>query len=437
MGSSAGIKSVAMTVGCLYVLWSLTGCSVVMALSGKESPNLQALHVGSTKGEVEAQLGPPVESHRTGWGARTDIYEYETGNDPDINTAAAYFLYDLLTLGFAEPLLTIGEFVRSEKHRLPIYYGPDGRVAGINETAPETPAVASSEPASRPPDGGIPKQEEMLAKAMLSEVDTVPSLSSKQRPNAHAVVTGISRYREKLPPADFADRDGVLMGEYLTKAMGFPEENVVVLLNERAAKVDLEKYVEAWLPNRVEKDDSVFIYYSGHGAPNPKTGDAYLVPYDGDPAFVSSAGYPIKRLYERLNSLPAKDVVVVLDSCFSGAGGRSVIAKGMRPVGISVENPVLASGNTLVLAASAGDQISSTYEQKGQGLLTYFFLKGLQGEADQNKDHAIELTALYSYLKPQVERVARREFNNEQTPQLLGNPEILKRGVRLMELGAP
>ena len=40
---------------------------------------------------------------------------------------------------------------------------------------------------------------------------------------------------------------------------------------------------------------------------------------------------------------------------------------------------------------------------------------------------------LYTYLKPEVERTARREFNNEQVPQLLGNPEILSKGIRLLE----
>ncbi|MGH7273737.1 MAG: caspase family protein, partial [Nitrospiria bacterium] len=224
---------------------------------------------------------------------------------------------------------------------------------------------------------------------------------------------------------------------YLTKALGYEEENVAVLLNERAAKSDVEKYVEGWLPNRVEKGDSVFVYYSGHGAPNPKTGQAYLVPYDGDPAFLEATGYPLNRLYERLAKLPAKEVVVMLDSCFSGAGGRSVLAKGMRPVGLSAENPILGSGKTVVLAASAGNQVSSTYDQKGHGLLTYFFLKGLQGEADQNKDNKIDLVELFAYLKPQVERVARREFNNEQTPQLLGSPEMLTRGVGLLERVTP
>jgi len=27
---------------------------------------------------------------------------------------------------------------------------------------------------------------------------------------------------------------------------------------------------------------------------------------------------------------------------------------------------------------------------------------------------------LFDYIKPQVERIARKQFNNEQTPQLIG-----------------
>jgi uncharacterized caspase-like protein len=268
-------------------------------------------------------------------------------------------------------------------------------------------------------------------------VDTPPAQRAKARSNAYAVVVGIETYRNKLPKADFASHDAQVMGDYLTKVMGYEEENVAVLLNDRAAKTDLEKYLEHWLPKRVEPGASVFIYFSGHGAPNPKTGDAYLVPYDGDPAFVDATGYPLKRLYEQVGKLQAREVVVMLDSCFSGAGGRSVIAKGMRPMVLSVENPVLAGGKTVVLAASQGDQVSSTYDQKGHGLLTYFFLKGLQGEADKNKDGSVDLAELFAYVKPQVERKARRDFNNEQTPQLLGSPELLKRGVRLVERAVP
>jgi len=43
------------------------------------------------------------------------------------------------------------------------------------------------------------------------------------------------------------------MTEYLTKVMGYSEENVVTFLNEHATNVDLAKYFEKWLWNNVEK----------------------------------------------------------------------------------------------------------------------------------------------------------------------------------------
>ena len=266
----------------------------------------------------------------------------------------------------------------------------------------------------------------------FSDVDTLPAVRTAPRKNAHALVIGLEKYRGQLPKASFADSDATLMAKYLTHVMGYAEENVAVLLNDQATKSDLEKYIESWLPNRVEQGDTVFVYFSGHGAPNPKTGDSYLVPYDGDPTFIDKTGYSLHHLYQQLAKLPAQEVVVMLDSCFSGAGGRSVIAEGMRPFVVEMKNPLLTTGNTLVLSAGTGLQVSSTYTQKNHGLLTYFFLKGLQGEADTNKDGAIALKELFDYLGPQVERVARREFNNEQTPQLLGSAELLGRGVQLV-----
>lgn len=262
------------------------------------------------------------------------------------------------------------------------------------------------------------------------DVDRPPLRQLKMRKSVHAIVIGVEQYQHSLPKADFAANDAKVIGQYL-KTLGYPEENIVLLLNERATKSYIEKYIEGWLPDRVEAGDTVFIYYSGHGAPNPKNGKVYLVPYDGDPAFMEQTGYPLDRLYQQLAALPSKHVVVVLDSCFSGAGGRSVIAKGMRPVVLSVENPVLANGKVVVLAAASGGEVSSTYELRGHGLLTYFFLKGVQGKADQSVDNIIELREIFEYLKPQVQRTARREFHNEQTPQLLGNPEVLNKGVML------
>lgn len=266
----------------------------------------------------------------------------------------------------------------------------------------------------------VSKTTQEASLIVKSDIDKLPAAVAKPNKNSYAIVIGIENYRQKLPKVDFAVQDAKLMTEYLTKAMGYPEENIVTLLNEHATNVDFAKYFEKWLHNNAEKDGTVFIYYSGHGAPNPKTGDAYLVPYDGDPAFIEQTGYSLKRLYESLGKIQAKEIIVALDSCFSGAGGRSVIAKGARPLVMSMESLQIPQKIT-VLSAASGDQTSSTYDEKGHGLFTYFMLRGLKGEGDANGDGKIEIGELFNYIRPQVERIARKTYNNEQSPQIIGS----------------
>ncbi|MBI3564244.1 MAG: caspase family protein [Elusimicrobia bacterium] len=256
-----------------------------------------------------------------------------------------------------------------------------------------------------------------------SDVDALPSRRAARDPKAYAIVIGIEKYRQKLPAAEFAAADARAMSAYLTKVMGYPEENVVTLVDDQAAKSDFEKYFDKWLPNNVEPGSTVMVYYSGHGAPNPRTADAYLVPYDGDPTFLEETGYPLKRMYAALAKLPAKKVLVALDSCFSGAGGRSVIAKGSRPLVVDIRRDLALPKNMSVLAASADDETSSTYDEKGHGLFTYFVLKGIRDENALRSDGSLDVRGLYGYVKEQVRRVARKRYNNEQTPQLLAPKE--------------
>lgn len=259
------------------------------------------------------------------------------------------------------------------------------------------------------------KPEAISGSAVRSDVDEPPAVKLQRRGNAYAVVIGIEEYREKLPRAEFAAHDARVFARYLITVLGYPEENVIVLTNERATKSDLEKYFHRWLPNHVTDGGEVFVYYSGHGSPATDGSDAFMVPFDGDPAYIADTGYSLKRLYAALGRLPSKDNYVILDSCFSGAGGRSVIARGLRPLVITSMDQNALSANTTLLTASTASQVSSTYLEKGHGLLTYFVLKGLK-ESDPGRP--VHFETLYPYVAGNVERVARTAYNNEQTPQL-------------------
>ncbi|MBI5622386.1 MAG: ankyrin repeat domain-containing protein [Elusimicrobia bacterium] len=244
-----------------------------------------------------------------------------------------------------------------------------------------------------------------------------PSYRLAEDPANYAVVVGIEKYPD-LPDARFAENDARAMREHLL-ALGFPSRNIALLTGTQASRAALVKNLEAWLARNVGEKSTVAFYYSGHGAPDLKTGDAYLVPADGDPAYLEETGYPLKRLYQKLNALPAARLIVMLDSCFSGTGERSVVPKGTRPLvpRVSLGGP----GRITVLAASQADQASGAYEEGAHGLFTYFLLKGLDGAAGP----AVTAGALHDYLTPKVRDEAKRA-NRDQTPQLQGDP-----GMRL------
>lgn len=262
--------------------------------------------------------------------------------------------------------------------------------------------------------------------AASSDVDT-PRARSAENPANFALVIGVEKYSNDLPEAQFAERDAQAVKRHLL-AMGYPERNIKVLQGSRAVRSSLEAYLEDWLPKNVKADGSVFVYFSGHGAPDPESGQAYLMPWDGDPAYLSRTAYPLKRLYAGLKALKAKRVLVALDSCFSGAGGRSVLTRGTRPLVNKVDLGGAADiGRLVVFTASDANQISGTLDSQGHGLFTYFFLKGLDGAAADARG-GVSAKGLHDYLAPKVADEANRG-NRTQSPMLLAGEGLAE--VRL------
>jgi hypothetical protein len=114
-----------------FALVALSGCSVGMALSGKENPDLGAVKVGATRGEVELHLGPPVRSAAVASGSRTDVYEYEIGNEPSAGRAIGHGALDVLTLGLWEIVGTPIEGFQGEKYQATITYDQNEKVVDI------------------------------------------------------------------------------------------------------------------------------------------------------------------------------------------------------------------------------------------------------------------------------------------------------------------
>jgi hypothetical protein len=267
------------------------------------------------------------------------------------------------------------------------------------------------------------------------DVDQPPATRTPQDPQAFAVVIGLEKYRD-VGGVEYAARDAQAVYSYLTESMGFKTENVILLKDERAGRSDLSTYLGPWLSDRASRGKSrVFIYYSGHGTVDPKSGETYLVPYDGDPAYPETKGFSLKDLYASLGRLSGAEVVVALDSCFSGTGGRSVLQPGIRPL-VPVKATPLPE-NVVVLSASGSEQVSASHPLARHGLMTYFLLRGLAGEASADRNGKVTTLDLYRYLAPAVEAEARRQ-HVAQSPRLEPPPESIgDRGARVWLVRKP
>jgi uncharacterized caspase-like protein len=218
------------------------------------------------------------------------------------------------------------------------------------------------------------------------------------------------------------------MKEYLIRAFGYAPENILYYENatfahfnevfgsERDHRGKLFRFVR-------EGVSRVFIYYVGHGAPDLESGEAFFVPVDANPQYITSNGYRLQTFYGNLSKTPAKKITIVLDACFSGNSEKGMLFKGISPAMVKVKKEYASPGNALLLTSAAVDQVSTWYPEKRHSLFTYYFLKGLQGEADLNKDKKITAGEMKEYLKEHVPYMAQRLSGVEQTPVIAGNDQ--------------
>ncbi|MBW2635260.1 MAG: caspase family protein, partial [Deltaproteobacteria bacterium] len=251
-------------------------------------------------------------------------------------------------------------------------------------------------------------------------------------PDAVAVVIGNRNYEHNdIPPVDYAHHDAEIMKQYLINTLGYKEGNI--LFEKDASKTKFEglfgipgnhkgEVYDYIKPNRSD----VFVYYSGHGAPDLDNMKGYFVPTDCDPERVALNGYSLDLLYENLSKLEARKVTVVLEACFSGATNTGIyLAKSASPALINVDMRMLSVGNITVLTSSDSNQISSWYDEMNHGLFTYFFLQAIGGAADTDQNNQITFQEIHNYVADRSEGVPywakRLHGGRTQTPMLYSN----------------
>lgn len=277
--------------------------------------------------------------------------------------------------------------------------------------------------------GDVPGGSEDL----LVDVDINIPKGKQERPDAIAVIIGnknYARFGRGIPDVDYAARDAAYMKKYVTGLLGYRDENVIYTLDATQGQISRifgsKGNFRGQLCNWVKPGKSdVFIYYVGHGAPDPEGKGAYLMPVDASADYISANGYALDTFYDNLEKIPARSITVVLDACFSGNSAGGMLVKNVSPGILKSATPVRKMNNAVIFSGAGKDQVSHWYPEKRHSLFTYFFMKGLRGDADKNKNKSITLSELKSYLSDKVPYRARRLTGREQTPVVLGD-ELLE-----------
>ncbi len=235
-----------------------------------------------------------------------------------------------------------------------------------------------------------------------------------QRKDAVALLIANRDYMDPdIPAVTYAHRDAEFVKQYLVQTLGYREGNI--FLYRDATQSNFRTALRK-LKNAAKKKSDVFVYYTGHGAPDPEEKAGYFVPVDCDPNYVQLGGVGLEEFYKELGRIKARHITVVIDACFSGASAAGMLIAEASPIFISLEDPAASLANGVILTSSSGEQISSWYPQMRHSLYTYYFLKALQGAADQDGDRQLTVVELQTYLEEQVPYMARRLHNRLQTP---------------------
>ena len=167
-----------------------------------------------------------------------------------------------------------------------------------------------------------------IAIATVAQTDE-PAQIEPARPQLRALLVGIAEYANPEYRLQGPVNDVFLVSQTLQE-MGVDADAIRVVLNERATAVAIRERL-AWLLNDTRDGDTVFFYFSGHGAQVPAYGrdaevdhiDECLVPYDfnwqqGNAIFDDE----FAGLYSQLPY--AAKFVAMLDCCHAGGMRRGV-----------------------------------------------------------------------------------------------------------------
>jgi len=195
-----------------------------------------------------------------------------------------------------------------------------------------------------------------------------------------AVVVGNNMGQARSEPLKYAERDASRMAVLLEEIGGVRPENISLL--EGSKPDDLRDAMDR-ASDRIAatERDAVFIfYYSGHA--------------DSGWLRMGGRGIQLSELRRRLELMPAKVRVAIVDACQSGEITRAKGGKVVSP--FLEERPVNVEGIVILTSASAAEPAQES-DVLRSSFFSHHLMSGLRGPADASGDGRVSASEAYDY----------------------------------------
>ncbi|MDB5804229.1 MAG: polysaccharide deacetylase [Betaproteobacteria bacterium] len=245
---------------------------------------------------------------------------------------------------------------------------------------------------------------------------------------SYAVIIGIDDYNA-WPKLRYATHDAGSIKDVLVQKYGFKEPNVTLLTNKQATRENIMAALGNTLADarRVKREDRVFVFFAGHGATRrlPSGRDlGYIIPVDAAADNFTQA-ISMTQLQDIAEAIPAKHLLFVMDSCYSGL---ALTRGGGRADGNVYARELAKRGARQMFTAGGADEQVADNGPNGHSIFTWTLLQGLEGKADLNGDGIITASELAAHVSPIVSTLSR------QTPAF-GNLVGSEGGDMIFETG--
>lgn len=196
-------------------------------------------------------------------------------------------------------------------------------IAAALQTAPVKNPPSSAPANSTPPAITITSPDVQRSLKLVSKLSSIivkPDSSAtivEPIPSGayYALIIGVKEYSDpNIPSLDHPLQDAQRVYDLLTSAYTFDQKNVTFLKNPDQGQIldELDN-----LADRVAEDDSLLVFYAGHGYWDEKLKQGYWLPSDASKG--SRARWlSNSTIRDYINGIKSKHTLLVADACFSG-----------------------------------------------------------------------------------------------------------------------